>query len=67
MHLSLRFMPYGILFYLENTLQLVKIMRTFYKLRNDDELIKLVCVHSGFRSPPKSVDTIEQMTDLNGD
>lgn len=51
-------MPYGILFYLENTLQLVKIMRTFYKLRDDDELIKLVCVYSGFRSRPKSMDNI---------
>lgn len=58
MHLSLRFMPYGILFYLENTLQLVKIMRTFHKLCNDDELIKLVCVYSGFRSRPKSMDII---------
>lgn len=42
-------------------------MCIFYKLRNDDELMKFVCVYLGFRSFFKLVDIIEQMMDLNGD
>lgn len=58
MYLLLWFMFYGILFYFENILKFVKIMCIFYKLCNDDELIKFVCVYLGFRSCFKLMDNI---------
>lgn len=42
-------------------------MCIFYKLRNDDELIKFVCVYLGFRSCFKLMDNIQLMIDLNRD